>query len=78
MTYLRKNFVGPLLQDNEIFGGISLKVMGRKNFFNACSEVGCSVGLLLDFTKSKSPLTEAVLPDSGNYKTIVSLCYQLL
>jgi hypothetical protein len=32
----------------------------------------------LDFIKTHTPLTEAVLSDSGNYKTIVSLCYQLL
>jgi hypothetical protein len=30
------------------------------------------------FDKIRTPLTEAVLPDSENYKTIVSLCYQLL
>jgi hypothetical protein len=30
------------------------------------------------FYEIHTPLTEAVLPDSGNYKTIVSLCYQLL
>jgi hypothetical protein len=30
------------------------------------------------FYKIHTALTEAVLPDSGNYKTIVSLFYQLL
>jgi hypothetical protein len=30
------------------------------------------------FYEIHTPLTEAVLPDCGNYKTIVSLCYQLL
>jgi hypothetical protein len=30
------------------------------------------------FYKIHTPLTEAVLPGSGNYKTIVSFCYQLL
>jgi hypothetical protein len=29
------------------------------------------------FYEIHTPLTEAVLPDRGNYKTIVSLCYQL-
>jgi hypothetical protein len=28
------------------------------------------------FYEIHTHLTEAVLPDSGNYKTIVSLCYQ--
>jgi hypothetical protein len=30
------------------------------------------------FYKIHTPLTEAVLPDNRNYKTIVSLCHQLL
>jgi hypothetical protein len=30
------------------------------------------------FHEIHTPLTELVLPDSENYKTIVSLCYQLL
>jgi hypothetical protein len=30
------------------------------------------------FYEIQTPLTEALLPDSGNYKTIVSLRYQLL
>jgi hypothetical protein len=30
------------------------------------------------FYEIHTPLIEAVLPDSGNDKTIVSLCYQLL
>jgi hypothetical protein len=29
--------------------------------------VACTVGQLLDFTKSIPPLTEAVLPDGRNY-----------
>jgi hypothetical protein len=32
---------------------------------------------VIRFYEIHTPLTEAVLPDSGNYKTIVSLCYQL-
>jgi hypothetical protein len=32
----------------------------------------------LSFYDIHTPLTEAVLPDSENYKTIVSWCYQLL
>jgi hypothetical protein len=30
------------------------------------------------FYEIHTPLTEAVLPDGRNYKTIVGLCYQLL
>jgi hypothetical protein len=30
------------------------------------------------FYEINTPLTEAVLPDGRNYKTILSLCYQLL
>jgi hypothetical protein len=30
------------------------------------------------FYEIRTPLTEAVLPDSENYKTIMSLCYELL
>jgi hypothetical protein len=30
------------------------------------------------FYEIHTPLTEAVLPDGRNYKTILSLCYQLL
>jgi hypothetical protein len=37
MTYFRKFFLGPLLQDDEIFGGVSSKVKGAKKIFNACS-----------------------------------------
>jgi hypothetical protein len=32
MTYLRKILLGPLLQDDEIFGAVSQKVMGVANF----------------------------------------------
>jgi hypothetical protein len=39
MTYFRKKILGPLLQDDEIFGGVSSKVKGTKKFFNACSEL---------------------------------------
>jgi hypothetical protein len=32
MTYFRKKNFGPLLQDDEIFGGVSSKVKGAKKF----------------------------------------------
>jgi hypothetical protein len=34
MTYFRKKFFGPLLQDDKIFEGISSKVMGAKKNFS--------------------------------------------
>jgi hypothetical protein len=37
MTYFRKKNFLPLLQDEEIFGGVSSKVKGAKKIFNACS-----------------------------------------
>jgi hypothetical protein len=37
MTYLRKDFFLPLLQDDEIFWRVSQKVVWAKKVFNACS-----------------------------------------
>jgi hypothetical protein len=34
MTYFRKNFFLPLLQDDEIFRGVSSMVMGAKKNFS--------------------------------------------
>jgi hypothetical protein len=34
--------------------------------------------IAIRFYEIHTPLTEAVLPDSGNYKIIMSVCYQLL
>jgi hypothetical protein len=42
------------------------------------TRVGMHSRTAIRFYKIHTPLTEAVLPDNGNYKTIVSLCYQLL
>jgi hypothetical protein len=35
--YANHDLLQKILQDDEIFGGVSQKVMGRIKFFNACS-----------------------------------------
>jgi hypothetical protein len=40
--------------------------------------IGMHSRTAIRFYEIHIPLTEAVLPDCGNYKTIVSLYYQLL
>jgi hypothetical protein len=46
--------------------------------YKEMSRVGMHSRTAIRFYEINTPLTEAVLPDSGNYLTIVSLCYQLL
>jgi hypothetical protein len=37
MAYFRKKIFGPLLQDDNILGGVTSEVMGVKKISNACS-----------------------------------------
>jgi hypothetical protein len=47
-------------------------------FFVSLTSGGMHSRTAIRFYEINTPLTEAVLPDGRNYKTTLSLCYQLL